>query len=120
DHGSLSRMLRTVGAEVVGADTFDEALDQLRQGGFDLVLVNRVLDYRGESGLDFISRVKEDESLRQGPVMLVGNYEEAQQQAVERGALPGFGKSALGHPRTLGRLRAVLGEPAPSRPEAAS
>src|SRR5262249_37942470 len=111
DHGSIGRMLRgNFGAEVVAADTFAEALALLREGGFDLILVNGALAQDGPSGLDFPARLKDEESLRLVPAMLVSNYENAQAQAVERGALPGFGKSALGHPRTLGRLGAVLGE----------
>ena len=47
--------------------------------------------------------------LRRVPVMLVSNYEDAQREAVAKGALPGFGKAALGQPHTLARLRAVLG-----------
>ncbi len=42
--------------------------------------------------------------------MLVSNYEDAQQDAVARGALPGFGKAALRQPETRNRLAAILGE----------
>jgi two-component system chemotaxis response regulator CheY len=111
DHASISGLFqRQLGAEVTPARTFDEALAQLRQGGFDLVLVNRVLDYDGEAGLDFIDRLKGDAQLRDVPVMLVSNFKDAQQEAVARGALPGFGKSALRQPETIDRLRTVLGD----------
>jgi hypothetical protein len=40
--------------------------------------------------------------------MLVSNYADAQRDAVGRGALPGFGKSALRQPETLSRLAEVL------------
>src|SRR5947208_2898845 len=93
DHGSISRTLhRSFGAEVVAAHTADEALERLRHDTFALVLVNRVLDADGSSGLDLISRVKADEGLRPVPVMLVSNYQDAQGQAVAAGAEPGFGK----------------------------
>ena len=109
DHGSLTRVLKTqFDAEVVSADTFDEALGELKGGGYDLVLVNRVFDYDRSSGLDFIGILRDDPSLAQVPVMLVSNYDDAQAQAVAKGALPGFGKAALNHPRTLDRLRAAL------------
>lgn len=109
DHSSITRTVQKhFDAEVVPAATAAEALAQLRQQTFDLVLVNRVLDADGSSGVDLIKQFKRDETLKV-PVMLVSNYEDAQQQAVASGALPGFGKSALSQPRTLGRLQGVLG-----------
>jgi hypothetical protein len=41
--------------------------------------------------------------------MLVSDFPAAQQQAVALGAVPGFGKAALGAPDTARRLAAVLG-----------
>jgi two-component system chemotaxis response regulator CheY len=109
DHASISAVLdEHFGAEVVAARTYEDALARLRQGGFALVLVNRVLDYDGRPGLDFIDRLRADAELKGVPVMLVSNYADAQQEAVARGALPGFGKSALRQPETLGRLGKVL------------
>jgi CheY-like chemotaxis protein len=109
DHAALAGTIQSnFDAQVVAADTIEEALTLLRDEDFDLVLVNRVLEYGG-SGLDFISQIKADEALKNIPVMLVSNYEEAQQEAVQRGALPGFGKAQLGQPQTLARLRQVLG-----------
>ncbi len=109
DNWTISRFLEErFGATVVAADTFPEALTQLRGEHFDLVLVNRVLDRNGASGLTFISDLKEDKALADVPVMLVSNYPDAQQQAVARGALPGFGKAALQDPRTVGQLQSVL------------
>jgi len=40
---------------------------------------------------------------------LVSNYTDAQAQAVQAGAEPGFGKSSLGQPQMLDRVRAFLG-----------
>jgi len=109
DHASISGMVRQqFGAEVVAAHTYEDALAKLRSGGFALVLVNRVLDFDGQPGLDFIDRLKEDEVLDSLPVMLVSNHTDAQEEAVAHGALPGFGKSALRQPETVVRLRAVL------------
>jgi CheY-like chemotaxis protein len=109
DHSSLTRVLRgSFGAEVVSADSAKEALERLRQEKFALVLVNRVFDADGSSGLELIRAVKADEQLRDVPVMLVSNYEDAQAQAVQAGALPGFGKAALGQPHMLARVEAYL------------
>jgi CheY-like chemotaxis protein len=112
DHGSISSYLADCfGAHVERADGLDDTHEALRRGRFDLVLVNRVLDLDGSSGLELIQTLKEDpeESLRATPVMLVSNYAEAQRKAVELGAEPGFGKSELQSPATLDRLRALLG-----------
>jgi two-component system, chemotaxis family, chemotaxis protein CheY len=109
DHSSISRVLRaTFDAEVRGADTKREALDVLRQERFALVLVNRVFDADHSSGLELIRAIKAEEALRDIPVMLVSNYEDAQAQAVREGAAPGFGKSALGQPHMLARVENYL------------
>ena len=94
----------------MSADTQEEALEKLRQEAFALVFVNRVFDADGSSGLDLIRRIKADEQLQAVPVMLVSNYEDAQTEAAEAGAAPGFGKAALGQRRMLDRVRAFLGD----------
>jgi CheY-like chemotaxis protein len=110
DHWSIKLALRTAfDAEVVPADSAEEAAALLRQGGFDLVLANRLFDSGGGNGLDFIRRLKADPQLAGVPVMLVSNYEHAQAQAVAAGAVPGFGKAELGEPAMLDRLRPHLG-----------
>jgi len=109
DHSSIARVFRTsFGAEVVAADSSRDALEQLRQETFALVLVNRVLDADGSSGLDLIRAIKTEDELRAVPVMLVSNYDEAQAQAVQAGAAPGFGKAALGQPHMLARVEPYL------------
>ena len=111
DQWSMSRVLQTsFDVEVIAADRFADAEEQLRQGGIDLMLVNRVLDRDGSSGLDFIRQMKADDVLRQVPVMLVSNYADAQRQAVALGALPGFGKAVLEDVATLTRLRDFLSD----------
>jgi two-component system chemotaxis response regulator CheY len=97
DHGSISRALRAgFGADVVAAGTAAEALQTLRGGGFDLVLVNRVLDDDGTRGVDLVRALKADPDLAAVPVMLVSDLKTARDEAVGLGALPGFGKSDLG------------------------
>jgi CheY-like chemotaxis protein len=109
DHGRIDHMLRsTFGAEVIPAETADEALERLHQESFDLVLVNRVFDRDGDSGIDFIRQVNADEKLRTVPIMLVSNYEDAQARAVAIGAQPGFGKATLHDPDTIELLRTYL------------
>jgi CheY-like chemotaxis protein len=109
DHSSISRVLRgSFGAEVVGADSSRQALDLLRQQDFALILVNRVFDADGSSGVDLIRAIKADDKLHSLPVMLVSNYEDAQSEAVREGAVTGFGKAALGQPHMLARVEPYL------------
>jgi two-component system chemotaxis response regulator CheY len=110
DHGSIARTLKKeFGTEVDRADDVDGALERLRQGGYSLVLVNRVFDADGASGMDLIQRVKADPALSAVPVMLVSNYDDAQAEARTAGAAPGFGKAALGRPMMLERVKPFLG-----------
>jgi CheY-like chemotaxis protein len=111
DHTAIVNTIgRHFQAEVIATDSGDEATKLLLAQAFDLVLVNRILDANGHSGLEVIRQLKADDGFRDVPVMLVSNYEDAQRQAAELGAEPGFGKAALGHPATLSRLQRWLGE----------
>jgi two-component system chemotaxis response regulator CheY len=106
----IANMLRTAfDAETVHASTETEALEMLRGRAVNLVLVNRILDADGTSGIELVQRLKADQMLREVPVMLVSNYPDAQQQAVAAGALPGFGKGALHASETVARLQMALG-----------
>lgn len=102
--------------EVVAGSTVEEARSLLRSQAFDLVLVNRIFDLDGSSGLGFIRSLKEDPSLASVPVMLVSNLKEAQAEAIAAGALPGFGKAELDAPQTRERLARVLKPSAESAP----
>ena len=111
DHGGIAHTFRhAFDAEVTAAATHAQALELLRKNTFDLVLVNRVLDADGDSGVDLIHQIKADEALRATPVMLVSNYADAQKEAVAEGAEPGFGKSSLGRPEMLQGVRPFLGD----------
>jgi CheY-like chemotaxis protein len=110
DHTSIRWLLQgEFNATVVPARSAADALAELRRNAYDLVLVNRVLDADGTSGLDLIRALNAAEALRQVPVMLVSNYAEAQREAEAAGARPGFGKAELNQPATAERLRQILG-----------
>lgn len=102
DRARLSRQLKAqFEAEVVSAETFEEALAEMRSARYTLVLVNRVTDADDSQGIDLIRRMKDEVALAALPVMLVSDFPEAQAQAVALGALRGFGKSALSDPNAL-------------------
>ncbi|MBX9789308.1 MAG: response regulator [Pirellulales bacterium] len=110
DHAAIRRLLEgTFAAEVVQTHDLAGTLAELRAGSFDLVLVNRKLDQDYTDGMEIIRRMKADPQLAAVPVMLITNYPEHQQAAVEAGALLGFGKLELASPLTRARLAAALG-----------
>lgn len=110
DHGSISRTFaREFGVEVVAARHSRQAQEMLGKEEFALVLVNRIFDADGFSGIAWIEQTRTSQGHGGPPIMLVSNYEEAQQQAIEAGAEPGFGKSELGRPAMLERVRPFLG-----------
>jgi two-component system chemotaxis response regulator CheY len=111
DNGNLGRVLAEYfGAEVQTAVTSEQAIHAVRDGQFDLVLVNRVFDANGDSGLELIKKLQSGEETRATPVMLVSNYADAQDAAIALGARPGFGKNALATPETRERLASSLKE----------
>lgn len=110
DDAALRRFVgRHFDAQIVGADTADEALALLDREAFDLVLVNRKLDADYSDGLEIVRRMRQDAKLAGVHAMLVSNHADQQQLAVAAGALPGFGKLEYDRPETLDKLRAVLG-----------
>ncbi|MEX2111668.1 MAG: response regulator [Pirellulales bacterium] len=109
DHASIRHVIESqFEAEVVAAHDAPSALDLLRSGAFDLVLVNRVLDADGTDGVEIVEQMKADPALSAIPVMLITNYLEHQERAVDAGAEPGFGKLGLDSPETRQRLEAFL------------
>jgi len=102
---AVSRAVRDV--SIVAADD-ESSLNKAIAGGVDLVLMNRQLDwgFTTDEGVELIRQLKaEHPSLK---LMMVSNYEEAQEAAVGAGALRGFGKRELSTPRVAEVLRAAL------------
>ena len=91
-------------AEVVQAHGLDDALQTLRQGCFDLILINRRLDRDNSEGLVVLAAIKADSELASVPTMLVTNFEDHQQTAINAGAVAGFGKLALNESSTVDKL----------------
>ena len=109
DDYRLARVLGAeTGAELVSADSADEAMRLLTQEVFNLVFVNRLFDMDGANGVDFIAEAKLA-GIR-APVMLVSDLRDAQLAAVGAGALAGFGKSELFGDRIGKVLRDALGQ----------
>jgi len=109
DHAAISQMLRQhFNVDIDRVMHVDEALENMRGRPYDLVLVNRLIFADGSPGMDLIKRAKADAALRHVPIMMISNFPEAQQAAVQQGAVPGFGKAALANPETPKRLADYL------------
>jgi len=98
-------------AEISAVNDERELRERLRDG--DVLLVNRVLDGRfdAESGIDLIRSLSS-----RFPTLLVSNLEDAQREAVDAGALPGFGKSDLYDGSTRERIGRALDHDVPREP----
>lgn len=104
-----SGMLRSLISSVVSGASIERVNDL---AGLDrhahpraIWLVNRVLDgsFGDEDGLSLISKHAG------GPILLlVSNFADAQEEAIRRGAVPGFGKRALYAESTKAALAAAV------------
>lgn len=86
----------------------ESALSKYISEGVDLVLLNRQLDYgfQTEEGVELIRDLRtKHPNLK---LMLVTNYDDVQQRAIQSGALPGFGKRELGSAKVKELLRNAL------------
>jgi CheY-like chemotaxis protein len=110
DHAAIRQLLSRFDCEVLQAHGVADALEALRAGGVDLVLVNRKLDADYSDGVEVIRQIKADPAFADTPVMLITNYPEHQDAAESLGALRGFGKLEFGKPETLDRLTPILGQ----------
>ncbi len=97
-------------AQIVFADDQHTLNKLLDNGGVDLILFNRQLDYGFETdeGVELIKRLRAKNPLLRA--MLVSNYPEAQQAAVQAGAVEGFGKREIGSPKVSELIRSALGD----------
>ena len=96
-------------AKVMQAHSAVDSISTLESQTIDLVLVNRKLDQDYSDGIEVIRRIKSSPSLKSVPVMLVTNYEDHQQLAIDAGAERGFGKLAMCDATTVELLAQFLG-----------
>ena len=112
DNSRIRSLIRSIDStvEIRETDSHQETMEVLASlGEAALVLVNRVFDMDGASGMELISQLKSKESeFGAIPVMLVSNYEKSQAEAIANGAIPGFGKSELQSVETRRKIESVL------------
>lgn len=76
-------------------------------GQFDLLLINRIFHTSQDSGIRLVKELANAGCAAK--LMLISNYADAQAEAVEAGAVRGFGKGALGAGTTSSVLKDALG-----------
>ena len=108
DHASLSGFLKQFNVRIISADLPVDTLEILGREQVDLVLINRKLDRDYSDGMNILRLIKEDDQISQVPVMIVSNFEDAQQASVNAGGLYGIGKSELSTKAARDRVAAVL------------
>jgi response regulator RpfG family c-di-GMP phosphodiesterase len=109
DHAAIRNYLtRNFDVDIVQVDDAAGATAQLHANSFDLVLVNRKLDIDYSDGIDVIRDLKSNPKTAHVPMMLITNFPDHQEAALEAGAIRGFGKLEFGMPETRDRLAAIL------------
>lgn len=121
DQSTLNSYLRArFDATILTADRASDADAVLARQDVDLVLVNRVFDRDGDSGIDWIRRrfdpsgagarkTQRPATVGAPPrVMLISGYDDAQREAAKAGAVPGFGKNDLRTNLAADRIAAAL------------
>lgn len=110
DHAAIRSLIESnFDAKVMQAHGAEDALAALRDNDVDLVLVNRKLDQDYSDGLDIIKQIKADSEIGATPCMLITNFAEHQDLAVQAGAERGFGKLEFASSETRERLGKILG-----------
>lgn len=93
-------------ADVLRVNT-DADLRRACEEGVALLLVNREpLGFEPKLGQDLIRELREE--YPDHNCILVSDHEDAQRQASQAGALPGFGKSDIGSPKFEEAVRKAL------------
>jgi DNA-binding NtrC family response regulator len=73
--------------------TMDEAMHKIETDKQDLILVNRIGDKDQRNGLELIDYMKNKNITT--PIMLITNFQDKAEEAVEHGAIEGFGKEDI-------------------------
>lgn len=110
DNYQITQMLtKHFSVEVVCVKSHKEAEAELADANYDLVMVNRINDSDGSEGLKFIETAMGSSQPKPNPpMMLISNFEDAQESAAKLGAVAGFGKSGLQDASTIENLSRYL------------
>ena len=96
------------GISVVAVDSQYDVVQHLRDGQFDLVLMDILL--RGENGLEILEHMKQDNSFRHIPVAMFTNFNnrEARERAQKSGAIDFIVKSDITPKQAAVKVRDIV------------
>ena len=87
DHATLKSYLSArFDVQIFRAHQQKDALEHLQSNPISLILINRKLDMDYTDGTEILKYLKSDSQYKDIPVMIVTNYPEHQELAVELGA----------------------------------
>lgn len=108
DHSQLSTLFKKLDVQIIKVNLESELFEILKNEKPSLIIVNRVNDSDGSSGIALIKKLKLALETAEIPIMLVSNYDDAQAEAISHGALDGFGKSSIFAPTTVEKVKLAL------------
>ncbi|GJQ60422.1 MAG: DNA-binding response regulator [Candidatus Scalindua sp. AMX11] len=109
DHPQITSLIENnFSAKVTRAKLIEEAKGFLEKQKYDLVIINRIGAFDGHSGLELIKEIKK-EGNKNIPLMMVTNYKDQMDLAIENGAVMGYGKEKLHDNDTITLLGRYLG-----------
>jgi DNA-binding response OmpR family regulator len=101
DHPQITSTIeKNFSAKVTREKQFKKTVECLEKQEYDLVIINRIGAFDQESGLELIKKIKQDGRFSV-PLMMVTNYKDQMDKAVEIGAVPGYGKDKLHDKETI-------------------
>ncbi len=110
DNPQITSLLeKNFSTNVTRVKLLKKVIEHLEKQDYDLVIINRIGAFDQEGGLELIEKIKEDGRF-QVPLMMVTNYKDQMDKAVEKGAVPGYGKDKLHDNDTIELLRKYLCE----------
>ena len=95
-------------AKVTREKLLKKAIGCLEKQDYDLVIINRIGAFDQEEGLELIKEIKKDGRFNT-PLMMITNFKEQMDKAIESGAVQGYGKDKLYDEETVELLSKYLG-----------
>jgi CheY-like chemotaxis protein len=110
DNPQITSLLqKNFSTNVVSVKMLKKVIEHLEKQDYDLVIINRIGAFDQESGLELIEKIKEDGRF-QSPLMMITNYKDQMDKAVEKGAVSGYGKDKLHDKDTIELLSRYLSD----------
>mgnify|MGYP003960063711 FL=1 len=112
DNPQITSLLeKNFSTNVTRVKLLKNVIEHLEKQDCDLVIINRIGAFDQESGLELIEKIKVDGRFK-SPLMMITNYKDQMDNAVEKGAVPGYGKDKLHEKDTIELLSKYLCEQA--------